>query len=174
MNGERTPIGSLRRFAAVPAAIFAVWASAGCGASLYAVYEGDVRFEHCMALDAQPTVKASIRRACWSEWVSFYTYGQTRDRVVHAQMRMRQLDGDVGPGEGSQGIADPPPLSGPEPVTAMASPPATAPEVPLAAEGEHCATRCRAAQDDCESACSNAHCKTSCATGFVSCVGGCG
>jgi hypothetical protein len=64
-----------------------------CGASLNAVYEGDVRFEHCMALDSQPEVRSAIRRACWSEWVQFYTYGQTRDRVVHAQLRIRQLSG---------------------------------------------------------------------------------
>lgn len=65
----------------------------GCGASIQAIYEGDVRFEHCMALDAQPHVKPPIRRACWVEWVTFYTYGQTRDRVAHAQLRIQQLDG---------------------------------------------------------------------------------
>jgi hypothetical protein len=63
----------------------------GCGASLQAVYEGDVRFEHCMALDAEPGVKVIIRRACWVEWVAFYTYGQTRDRVAYAQLRAQQL-----------------------------------------------------------------------------------
>ena len=67
--------------------------SLGCGASLNAVYEGDVRFEHCMALDAQPEVRPAIRRACWSEGIQCYTYGQTRDRVVHAQLRIRQLAG---------------------------------------------------------------------------------
>ena len=28
-----------------------------CGASIQAVYEGDVRFEHCMSLDARPDVE---------------------------------------------------------------------------------------------------------------------
>ncbi len=64
----------------------------GCGASIQAVYEGNVRFEHCMALDAQAEVTPVIRRACWVEWVQFYTYGQTRDRVVHAQIRIQQLN----------------------------------------------------------------------------------
>ncbi len=63
----------------------------GCGASMHAVHEGDIRFEHCMALDAERHVKPSIRRACWAEWTAFYTYGQTRDRVLHAQLRIRQL-----------------------------------------------------------------------------------
>ncbi|HHH28185.1 MAG TPA: hypothetical protein ENK57_07550, partial [Polyangiaceae bacterium] len=56
-------------------------ASVGCGHSIQAVYEADVRFEHCMAMDAQPNVKPRIRKQCWKEWLAFYTYGQTRDRV---------------------------------------------------------------------------------------------
>ena len=62
-----------------------------CGASIQAVYEGDVRFEHCMALDARPDVKPTIRRACWEEWVEFYTFGQTRDRIDYAHVREKQL-----------------------------------------------------------------------------------
>jgi hypothetical protein len=65
----------------------------GCGASIQAIYEADVRFEHCMALDAQPDVDEATRRACWTEWVTYYTYGQTRDRVLHAQLRIQQLNG---------------------------------------------------------------------------------
>ena len=63
----------------------------GCGASIQSLYEGDVRFEHCMALDAEPGVKAVFRRACWTEWLTFYTYGQTRDRVSFARQRFKQL-----------------------------------------------------------------------------------
>src|SRR4051812_50125534 len=62
-----------------------------CGASIQAVYEGDVRFEHCMALDARPDVKPTIRRGCWEEWVRFYTFGQTRDRIDYARLREKQL-----------------------------------------------------------------------------------
>lgn len=64
---------------------------ASCGASIRAVYEGDVRFEHCMALDARPDVKPTIRRTCWEEWTSFYTFGQTRDRIDYAHLREEQL-----------------------------------------------------------------------------------
>ena len=35
-----------------------------CGASINAVYEGDVRFEHCMALDEHPEEKSTAQKAC--------------------------------------------------------------------------------------------------------------
>ncbi len=89
MNGTDMPCWwMVFRLASVVAAALG---GLSCGASIQAVYEGDVRFEHCMALDAQGDVKLPIRRACWLEWVQFYTYGQTRDRVIHAQIRIRQL-----------------------------------------------------------------------------------
>jgi len=62
-----------------------------CGANMQAVYEGDVRFEHCMALDLQPDVRTELRRECWSEWLDHYTYGQTRDRISHAAARRGQF-----------------------------------------------------------------------------------
>lgn len=74
----------------LPLATIAATATA-CGASIHAVYEGDVRFEHCMALDSRPDVRPTIRGACWSEWLDFYTFGQTRDRVEYAEVRDRQL-----------------------------------------------------------------------------------
>ena len=52
-----------------------------------------MRFEHCMALDSQPDVKPTLRRACWDEWRKFYTFGQTRDRIEYAALRDRQLGG---------------------------------------------------------------------------------
>ncbi len=64
---------------------------AGCGANMQAVYESDVRFEHCMAFDIQPEMRDEVRRECWVEWVAYYTYGQTRDRVSHAELRIQQL-----------------------------------------------------------------------------------
>src|SRR5438477_4594190 len=73
-------------------AAFSIAAGAtACGASIQAVYEGDVRFEHCMALDSRPDVKPTLRRACWEEWEKFYTFGQTRDRVDYAELRKQQL-----------------------------------------------------------------------------------
>ncbi|MSP26298.1 MAG: hypothetical protein EXR75_14310 [Myxococcales bacterium] len=67
----------------------------GCGASIQFLHEADTRFEHCMALDyadeTAPAVRRQVRRACWVEWVAHYTYGQTRDRVSHAQARVAIL-----------------------------------------------------------------------------------
>jgi len=83
-------VGGLR---ALRAPLLDVVSAVGCGASIQAVYEANVRFEHCMALDARPDVKPTIRQECWSEWLTFYTYGQTRDRVRHARMRIRYLSG---------------------------------------------------------------------------------
>src|SRR5262249_57853204 len=83
----RTSAGGLRFLAA--AAIAAPILPA-CGASIQAVYEGDVRFEHCMALDARPDVKPTLRRVCWKEWLKFYTFGQTRDRLEYARVRGKQ------------------------------------------------------------------------------------
>lgn len=78
-----------------------------CGASIHAVYEGDVRFEHCMALDSRPDVRPTIRGACWSEWLDFYTFGQTRDRVEYAEVRGRQLRGTSDFDDGDAPAAQP-------------------------------------------------------------------
>lgn len=77
-----------------PAAWFSLVAlplTTSCGANIQAVYEGDVRFEHCMALDLQPEMRTEVRRDCWREWTAHYTYGQTRDRIVHASQRLDAL-----------------------------------------------------------------------------------
>jgi hypothetical protein len=80
------------RFALAALALFGLSA---CGASIHALYEGDVRFEHCMSLDDTGEVKPKIRTACWDEWLKFYTFGQTRDRIEYAKLRMRQLRNGV-------------------------------------------------------------------------------
>jgi hypothetical protein len=97
----------------------------GCGASINAVYEGDVRFEHCMALDSRPDVKPTLRRACWEEWMKFYTFGQTRDRVDYALLRRNQLNGasDFDEGEWAPSRSRVL-LASPEPTSALAPPPA--------------------------------------------------
>jgi len=98
--------------------------SGACGASIQAVYEGDVRFEHCMALDSRPDVKPTIRRACWEEWQKFYTFGQTRDRVEFARIREKQLStaSDFDEGEWVSASARNS-KAVPEPTSALAPPP---------------------------------------------------
>lgn len=66
-------------------------AIASCGASRQGVYEGDLRFERCNALDSSPAIKPSIRKACWDTWLERYLYGQNRDRVEYARGRSRAL-----------------------------------------------------------------------------------
>jgi len=96
-----------------------------CGASIQAVYEGDVRFEHCMALDSRPEVKPTIRRACWDEWLRFYTFGQNRDRVDYARVRINQLHNASDFDEGDWSPAKRTAAAAPEPTSALAPPPMT-------------------------------------------------
>jgi hypothetical protein len=135
-------------------------AESGCGASLHAVYEGDVRFEHCMALDAQPTIKPSVVRECWTEWVNNYTYGQTKDRVRHAQLRIQQLS-DVS-ASGQRWSAEVP-----APIAAHQGDKAD-PSL------DRCAGDCRDIQEDCSRECENTTCHKSCSAGFQTCVRECG
>lgn len=75
----------------VPAIFAGAVALGGCGPSISAVYEGNIRFEHCYRLDMDPNITASHRQACWDEWMQRYTYGQTRDRLEYARRRVRSL-----------------------------------------------------------------------------------
>jgi hypothetical protein len=109
-------------------ALFALLTAAtACGASIQAVYEGDVRFEHCMALDSRPDAKPTLRRACWEEWVTFYTFGQTLDRVDYAKLRQKQLSASSDFDEGTWGATAPEPraAAAPEPTSVFAPPPLT-------------------------------------------------
>jgi hypothetical protein len=103
-------------------------AATACGASIQAVYEGDVRFEHCMALDSRPDAKPTLRRACWEEWVKFYTFGQTRDRVDFAKLRQKQLSASSDFDEGTWSPTSPGPrvaAAVPEPTSVLEPPPST-------------------------------------------------
>lgn len=67
----------------------AAWlaATAACGPSFQAVYEGNARFEHCYALEENPQVGMPDKASCWKDWSERYTFGQTRDRVQYATAR---------------------------------------------------------------------------------------
>src|SRR5262245_7047565 len=104
----------------------AISGALSCGTSIQAVYEGDVRFEHCMALDSRPDVKPTLRRACWEEWQKFYTFGQTRDRVEWAHMREKQLSTASDFDEGDWALESARNSKAvPEPTSALAPPPMT-------------------------------------------------
>jgi hypothetical protein len=101
----------------------ALLATTACGASIQAVYEGDARFEHCMALDARADVRPTIRAACWNEWLEFYTFGQTRDRVEYAEVRQRQLHAASDFDEGEALATAPSKHAVPDPTSVHAPPP---------------------------------------------------
>ena len=172
--------------------IFAVASLAGsatvvaCGASINAVYEGDVRFEHCMALDEREGEKSTIQKSCWDEWVQYYTYGQTRDRVDYARRRQKALSGEsdfeehLSPGFLAQRAV-------PEPTTVLAPPPMmfsdagkppddatsdaalAAPEPPAAA----CEKACKETWPTCAKACSTPACEKACTTTYKRCMKKC-
>jgi hypothetical protein len=159
-----------------------------CGASIQAVYEGNVRFEHCMALDSRPDVKPTLRRACWEEWDRFYTFGQTRDRVEYARMRREQLVGasdfDEGDWAPKTRVAD----AVPEPTSAAAPPPMLltpdggasqpapsseprAPEKPPT--NAECTTTCDGAWSVCRGDCKTSVCEKTCQSKYKRCMKSC-
>jgi hypothetical protein len=153
-----------------------------CGASIQVVYEGDVRFEHCMALDSRPDVKPTIRRACWEGWVKFYTFGQTRDRIDYARKREQQLsaasDFDeadwVPPQTGA-------PIAAPDPTSAFAPPPMMLgndggpPDAaaPVPDERQACTADCQQSLDACRHACKTAPCEKACSGYYKRCTKRC-
>ncbi len=182
------------RLLAVTPAVLApslVLLEAGCGASVSAIYEGDVRFEHCMALDARPAASPSEQRMCWIEWVRYYTYGQTQDRVEYAR-------GRASGSEGLSGAAPtvPPPLAAPEPTSAFAPPPMVAVGVdagpdppppspvpggsavptaaaPSVAVDPACHGDCAEALEDCRTSCRGASCEKTCSGKLTRCLERC-
>jgi hypothetical protein len=76
--------------------LIAFFAAGACGPSVQSIYEGNVRFEHCYRLDLEVDTAPTHRRACWSEWLDRYTYGQPRDRMEYARRRLHSFaNGDV-------------------------------------------------------------------------------
>jgi hypothetical protein len=164
-------------------------AAVACGPSFQAVYEGDVRFEHCYALDQGPA-SAEIKKECWQGWLHDYTYGQSRDRVEYAGTRYSELSLDQSlPTEDRE--VKRAPMASPVPTSAFAPPPsvaaervtaeatASAPnpavEHPVAAArapGEECAEGCSGYWKTCKSSCKGAACDA-CDKAYKLCGTGC-
>lgn len=177
----------------LPIAVVAL-STAACGASINAVYEGDVRFERCMALDSRLDVKPTLRRACWQEWLHFYTFGQTRDRVEYATLRDKQLSKASDFDEGAWSLLNGrTPSAVPEPTNVLAPPPmllatdagaltevdASAP-APQAAAVEsaappaaNCAGECQASWNSCRRDCKSPVCDKGCVTPYKRCMRRC-
>jgi hypothetical protein len=164
---QRSRPGALMRGLSLALLILpALLASAtGCGASFEAVYEGDVRFEHCYKLDHDVRIASSHREYCWSQWVQMYTYEQPLDRIEYAKRRIRVLRGEPPPSIGRRTApaaagadsASPsvPPV---EAATASVEPqtPAPAPSASSDVPGEECANRCRTTLTACRKGCQTA------------------
>ena len=169
--------------------VVAAMGTTACGASIQAVYEGDVRFEHCMALDSRPDIKPTIRKACWEEWVRFYTFGQTRDRVEHARRRERQLSASSDFDEGDWSETPRAPAAVPEPTTVLAPPPmmlvvdaGAPPEASDAGEtvveegpppGAACAGECDESWKLCRADCRSSSCEKGCTGKYKRCMRRC-
>jgi hypothetical protein len=160
------------------AALFTAASALSCGTSIRAIYESDVRFEHCMALDARSDVKPTLRRTCWDEWTRFYTFGQPRDRIDYAHLREKQLSGSSDFDEADTMAAAPSGTSAaaPDPTSAIAPPPSMvaavdggAPDAAAPAEVDEraaaharCASECQQAFDTCRKGCKTPPCERAC------------
>lgn len=109
--------------------------STACGASYQSVYENEVHFEHCYAVDVSPNMPHGTKLQCWTDWTQRFSQGQPRDRVEYALARQRALiSGSDDPAPrmtiGGQASPGPPPVAAspvaaPLPRTPYEGPPAT-------------------------------------------------
>ena len=174
-GGRKTPARrSLRR---LTLALIAFSSAVACGPSVQSIYEGNVRFEHCYRLDLEVDTAPTHRRACWSEWLRMYTYGQPRDRIEYARRRLHSFSngdvtrptldlGDDKTAEARQFYlvvpaptsvhAPPPPIATRWYGDAGAAPPAPTTEqvvAPVRAPGDECSNSCREKRENCQRAC---------------------
>ena len=167
-------------------------AAVACGPSFQAVYEGDVRFEHCYALDQGPA-SADVKKECWQGWLHDYTYGQSRDRVEYAGLRFSELSLDPTlPSEDIQ-VKHARIMASPVPTSAFAPPPSTAERVTAEssasaatskpppheaavaaarAPGEECSEGCSGNWKTCKAGCKGASCDA-CDRAYKLCVPAC-
>ncbi len=92
----------------VPAALLALVAITACGPSYQAVYEADVTFEHCYAMDDRADAPLPVKRDCWQIWRTRYAVGQSRDKLEYAAARAEALSrGTALPTDDSMAAAAP-------------------------------------------------------------------
>jgi hypothetical protein len=120
-----------------------------------------VRFEHCYRLDLDPKIAPSHRHACWEQWLEIYSYGQSRDRLEHAQARLRAIEfGDPSPPRLNLAASEEREarqfyMSTPAPMNVHSPPPPVAtPAVEAApAPGDTCVAACRKQRSECLKRC---------------------
>jgi hypothetical protein len=167
-------LGSTRVWVAGVFAAAFVLVGSSCGPSMQSIYEGNIRFEHCYRLDLDNSIAPSHRQACWNEWLTAYSYGQTRDRIEYARRRLRSIaSGDADRPRLMLDIGYRPEerqfyLSAPTPTSAHAPPPSIVREEPRVGAandakekspdevmpGDDCVLSCRAGRKQCARRCS--------------------
>jgi len=161
--------------------------AAACGPSFQMVYECDVRFEHCYALD-QGAGPPEGKKDCWRDWLHGYTYGQSRDRIEFAATRFSELSLDPTlPNEDVRGPGPrrPDRVVAPVPTSAFAPPPNTSeshgPPEPSAAParasasrlpGSDCAQTCGEKWNACRATCKDRACDP-CDKAYRACMPAC-
>ncbi|MGA7118695.1 MAG: hypothetical protein WBY94_01285 [Polyangiaceae bacterium] len=171
---------------------FLALGAVACGPSFQAVYECDVHFEHCYAMDESP-VSAEAKTECWRGWLRGYTYGQSSDRVQYAATRFSQLSlGPTLPSEEARDARPPrraPALAAPMPTSAFAPPPilaasgvpsprTTSPAHQARAPGADCSDACAQRWTICREGCerppsSSSHACEQCDKVYRACVPAC-
>jgi len=172
-------------------------AAVSCGPSFQAVYECDVHFEHCYAVDMSDLAIAE-KRLCWREWLAGYTYGESRDRVEHARSRLAALSSDdpsftsadsgAGVDPHAQESVWAPFVQSPLPVNAFSPPPSVSEMHALDAgeerairgsghggaplPGEACADACARIHSSCTEGCKGATC-AACDRAYRACMPPC-
>ncbi len=74
------------------AAATALAGTTACGPSYQVLYEGDVHFERCYALEENASESLEAKSSCWHGYLANHSFGQTRDRIRYAGMRERALE----------------------------------------------------------------------------------
>jgi hypothetical protein len=158
-------------------------AVAACGPSFQVVYEGDVRFEHCYAMD-QTEATADAKKECWRQWLKGYTYGQSRDRVEFAASRANALSVAPAQPEETPGhviaaapmptnaFAPPPNMAASAEATATEAPPPDAGAPRPRTPGADCADACEGRWTSCRSGCRDATC-ANCDRAYLGCMPAC-
>jgi hypothetical protein len=147
-----------------------------CGPSFQAVYECDVHFEHCYALD-EGGASVDAKKECWRDWLHGYTYGQSRDRVEYGGTRYSELSLDSTlpsedmstPATRAKHI-----VAAPVPTNAFAPPPNVGAVVAVAAHapGADCSDGCAQRWTSCRATCKQSGCDV-CDQAYKSCMPGC-
>jgi hypothetical protein len=157
-----------------------------CGPSFQAVYECDVHFEHCYALD-ESGASIEAKKECWRDWLHGYTYGQSRDRVEYGGTRYSQLsldptlpseDATSRQSQSKHTVAAPVPTNAfappPNVIDGHASPAGTASGIASVAHapGADCSDACAQKWSGCRATCKDGACDT-CDQSYRACMPGC-